>query len=108
MNIKVLNELKLNMRKYISGEYLSGTLGVSRTSIWKYINEFKKEGYDIVSSPKKGYMLVSLSDIISESEIAYNLKTEVLGKKIYFFDTIDSTNIYAKKLGNKNLRKEQL
>ena len=47
-------------------------------------------------------MLVSVSDIISEIEIDYNLKTEALGRRIYFFDTIDSTNIYAKKLGNEN------
>jgi BirA family transcriptional regulator, biotin operon repressor / biotin---[acetyl-CoA-carboxylase] ligase len=102
MKKNVLNELKSNMSKYVSGEELSKALGVSRTAVWKYINEFKKEGYDIVSSSKKGYKLVSIPDIISVNEISYNLATEVLGRNIVYFDTIDSTNSYAKKLGNAN------
>jgi BirA family transcriptional regulator, biotin operon repressor / biotin---[acetyl-CoA-carboxylase] ligase len=102
MRIKVLKELKLNISNYVSGESLSRSLGVSRTSIWKYINELKKEGYEISSSSKKGYKLEGIPDIVRENEIAYDLKTEVFGRKIFYFDTIDSTNLYAKKLGNEN------
>lgn len=102
MKQQVLQELKLNSGRFISGEDLSKVLGVSRTSIWKYIKEFKREGYNIVSSSKKGYMLVSIPDIICANEISYNLSTKILGRKIVYFDSIGSTNTYAKKLGNEN------
>ena len=46
MEDKILIELK-NAEDYVSGEYLSTTLNVSRTAIWKHINNLKKKGYII-------------------------------------------------------------
>ncbi|MCX7920790.1 MAG: biotin--[acetyl-CoA-carboxylase] ligase [Clostridia bacterium] len=92
----VLQRLKEDTSRYISGEVLSEMLGVSRTAIWKYINELKKDGYEIESSSKKGYKLISASDIINATEIGYNLGTRILAKKIEYFGVIDSTNNYAK------------
>ena len=38
------------------------------------------------------------SDILSPEEISKNLKTKIIGKKVYFFKKIPSTNLYAKQL----------
>jgi BirA family transcriptional regulator, biotin operon repressor / biotin---[acetyl-CoA-carboxylase] ligase len=99
-NVKniILQKLKENTSGYISGEVISGELCVSRTAIWKYIKELKKDGYIIESSSKKGYKLTSIPDIINSCEVVANLSTEILGKKIYYFDVVDSTNNYAKKI----------
>src|SRR5690348_1588069 len=85
------------MGEYVSGEALSEVLGVSRTAVWKHINELREEGYNIGSSSKKGYILASDYDTLNEYEIGQGLDTLILGKNIYYFNEIDSTNTYAKK-----------
>lgn len=102
MKYKVLKMLKESNEEYVSGEAISGLLNVSRTAIWKYVNELKEEGYAIESSSKKGYKLVNSVDILNEYEIGCNLKTDIFGRKIYCFPVIDSTNNYAKKLAYEN------
>jgi BirA family biotin operon repressor/biotin-[acetyl-CoA-carboxylase] ligase len=94
----ILNRLKQNLSDYISGESLSQELNVSRTTVWKYIKELRDEGYSIESSPKVGYKLISIPDIITPSEIASSMNTKFIGRNIYFFEEIDSTNNYAKKI----------
>ncbi|WP_010681126.1 biotin--[acetyl-CoA-carboxylase] ligase [Acetivibrio cellulolyticus] len=98
MKKEILTKLKENPSDYISGESLSTVLGVSRTAIWKNINELKEEGYIIESSPKKGYRLNQNSDVVNAFEISEDLKTKVLGRNIAHFGKIDSTNNYAKKI----------
>jgi BirA family biotin operon repressor/biotin-[acetyl-CoA-carboxylase] ligase len=95
---EILQKLKENPQEYISGEYLSTVLGVSRTSIWKAINELKEEGYVIESSSKKGYMLNQDYDVLNAFEISECIRTKVFGRKVVYFDKIDSTNNYAKKI----------
>lgn len=83
---------------FISGQDLCEYFKVSRTAVWKVINQLKEEGYEIEAVNRKGYRLVSSPDILSESEILSGLSTEVLGKKIYRYDCIGSTNDQARML----------
>ena len=66
MNIKtgILRELK-KTKEYISGQALCEKFGVSRTAVWKVINQLKEEGYDIASVTNKGYILNERPDILS-------------------------------------------
>lgn len=83
---------------YVSGQQLCERLGVSRTAVWKVINQLKEEGYRIESVPSRGYRLVeSPADVYSESEIASRLHTKWAGKKLYFFESTGSTNPDAKR-----------
>jgi BirA family transcriptional regulator, biotin operon repressor / biotin---[acetyl-CoA-carboxylase] ligase len=41
----------------LSGETISNELGVTRSAVWKHINELRMMGYDISSSQKEGYRL---------------------------------------------------
>lgn len=87
---------------FISGEQLSKELGISRTAVWKHINILKEQGYNIESVNKKGYRLVEMpNDILKPDNIYHNLPTEFIGKRVLHFDTISSTNDYAKEIGNK-------
>jgi len=97
--LEVLKMLKEN-NDFVSGEDISNKLGVSRTAIWKNINSLKELGYVIVSIPKRGYRLISEPDIILKESIMSDLKTDFIGREIYYYKTIDSTNIYAKKIAN--------
>lgn len=95
--IKILKESK---GKAVSGEELGNQLGISRTMIWKYIKSLAKEGYEIESSPKIGYMLRSVPDRLYPDTIQMGLKTSLIGQKIHYFDELTSTNITAKELAH--------
>ena len=102
MREKVIRAILDSGENFISGEQLSKELGISRTAVWKHINALREEGYNIESVNKKGYRLAEKpDDILSSENISYNLPTEFIGKKIVHFDTIGSTNDYAKEIGNK-------
>lgn len=98
MREAILKLLIDNEGKYISGEEVSKKLFVSRTAIWKHINNLKEEGYIIESIPRKGYCLLERPDLLSPEEIRIGLDTTRIGKKIITFDSVSSTNDVAKKL----------
>lgn len=83
---------------YVSGQDLCEKFGVSRTAIWKAMNQLKEAGYEIKAVQNKGYHLVSAPDVLSESELQSIRKTEWAGCRIVYHDTIDSTNVLAKQL----------
>ncbi|QIB28073.1 biotin--[acetyl-CoA-carboxylase] ligase [Caloranaerobacter azorensis] len=97
MKDEILKLLKEN-NEFVSGQDISDSLNVSRTAIWKYINQLREEGYLIDSVTRKGYKLIYTPDILTYGEIAEYLETDYIGKKIVHFNSIDSTNIKAKKL----------
>lgn len=104
MKYRILEELKSRDKEYISGEEISRRLGISRTAVWKYINRLRQEGYNIESQTNSGYKLVQSPDILSSFEIQPLLKTRFIGCEILYFDSIDSTNTYAKKIGEENMK----
>ena len=101
MREKILEVILDNEKEFISGEELSKKLGISRTAIWKHIRILRSQGYNIESVNKKGYRLVDEpTDLLNPQNIYRNLKTKFIGKNVLYFETIDSTNDYAKKIGN--------
>lgn len=85
-------------QEYVSGQELCGMLGVSRTAVWKVINQLKEEGYEIAAVPRKGYKIISRPDVITAEEVASRLDTEWAGKNISYYERIDSTNSEAGRL----------
>ncbi|MBD5507372.1 MAG: biotin--[acetyl-CoA-carboxylase] ligase [Lachnospiraceae bacterium] len=87
-----------NSEDYVSGQQLCERFGVSRTAVWKVINQLKEEGYTIESVSRKGYRLVeSPADVYSESEIISRLQTKWAGRTLHFFESTGSTNPDAKR-----------
>ena len=107
MKDKVLAFLK-EQEEYRSGEEISQKLGVTRAAIWKAIKKLQADGYEIESSTKKGYKLLSSPNVITPSEIKHNLCTEVLGQDIYYKEEIDSTNNQAKVLAREGAKEGHL
>lgn len=86
---------------YISGQELCNRFGVSRTAVWKAINQLKEAGYEIEAQQNKGYRLKAAPDLMTEAEIKSLLHTEWVAKEVLYFDTIDSTNTKAQELAEK-------
>lgn len=83
---------------YVSGQSLCEKFGVSRTAIWKGINQLKEAGYGIEAVPNRGYRLVSVPDQLSVDELESIRNTEWVGQEIFYFPVLDSTNTKAKQL----------
>lgn len=92
---KVLNLLKTHETEYLSGQDLSDVLKISRVAVWKHIKKIRTLGYKIESKQKLGYRLVELAKKPFPWEVCQGLETKWIGKRIYYFDTIDSTQTFA-------------
>lgn len=86
---------------YISGQELCNRFGVSRTAVWKAINQLKEAGYEIGAQQNKGYRLMAAPDLMTEAEIKSLMHTDWVAKEVLYFDTIDSTNTKAQELAEK-------
>ncbi len=75
----------------LSGETISNELGITRSAVWKHINELRIMGYDISSSQKEGYRLTHTSNKLLPYEIHKKLKTRFIGKKIRYIENTPST-----------------
>ncbi|PIP21282.1 MAG: biotin--[acetyl-CoA-carboxylase] ligase [Candidatus Omnitrophica bacterium CG23_combo_of_CG06-09_8_20_14_all_40_11] len=90
MQEKILDFLK-RKQDYVSGDQISQRLGITRQALWKHIHTLKDSGYDIVAVPHLGYKLLSSPDRLMPFEVARQLNTKFIGKKIYYLDTVCST-----------------
>ena len=52
----------------ISGEEISEELGISRSAVWKHIQELRNYGYEIASSRTEGY------DLIASPTVCFRMK----------------------------------
>lgn len=96
---RLLSHLKREKGNWVSGEYLSGKMGISRSAVWKQVSRLREAGYGIQSSPKKGYLLAELPEVLLPAEIDETLGTRVFGRKeIIYSSEIDSTNMRARSL----------
>lgn len=97
MKTELLTVLR-EAESYVSGQDLCEKFGVSRTAVWKAVNQLKEAGYEIESVQNKGYRLVASPDTVSEEELKSIRKTEWIGQEIFCFPVLDSTNTKAKQL----------
>ena len=100
---KVFNILAENKGSYVSGEKLAQACNVSRAAIWKAVKAMRDEGFMVEGSNNNGYTISNLQtgDILSKQMIEFSLARsfpEFSKCPIEFFETIDSTNTYAKTL----------
>lgn len=98
MKAKILSILR-ETDGYISGQQLCERFRVSRTAVWKVMEQLKAEGYQIEAVRNKGYHLEKTPDVMWPAEIESLLDTEWAGRNVLYFSETDSTNTRAKRLG---------
>lgn len=99
MKTEILRMLRTT-DQYVSGQEMCDQLGVSRTAVWKVMNQLKEEGYEIEAVSNKGYRILCSPDVITEQEIESIVDTDFIGRKVKFYEEVDSTNTQAKKLAD--------
>lgn len=98
MRQKLLDAFKLADGEFLSGEKLANSIGCSRTAVWKHIEDLRNEGFKVEAVRKKGYRLIEQADQMSEERIYFGLKSKIIGQKIYYYDSLPSTQKTAKEL----------
>lgn len=87
----IIRLLKENEAGYVSGEEISRQLNITRTGIWKHVQELRRRGYKVEATPNLGYRLTASPDKLFPWEISNGLNTEVIGREFLYFDTLSST-----------------
>ena len=101
--VKVLSFFQTHDSEYLSGQDLSDVLKISRVTVWKHIKKIQSLGYKIESKQKLGYRLIDNTEKLLPWEITHDLKTKLIGKRVYYFEEIDSTQNFAQQIAlNKN------
>ncbi|MFB4163389.1 biotin--[acetyl-CoA-carboxylase] ligase [Alteribacillus sp. JSM 102045] len=98
MRGKLLQLLMKTSNTFISGQEISENLGISRTAVWKHIEELRKNGYQLEAVPRKGYRLLHTPNHASADEIEALLTTNKIGKNIIFKNEVTTTQELAHEL----------
>ena len=105
MKAEILRFLK-ESDGYLSGQQLCEHFQVSRTAVWKIIEQLKEEGYRIKAVRNKGYRLIDSPDVMSRAEIESLTRGRWAGAKVVYYEETDSTNTRAKEAGEKGKEQE--
>jgi len=84
----------------VSGARIARGIGVSRSTVWKWVERLRELGVKVKGHPRTGYFLEKVPDILTPDMLRQRLKGSVFGKRIHHFFKIDSTNRVALELGH--------
>jgi len=76
----------------ISGARIAREIGVSRSTVWRWIEQLRDVGVGVKGRPHTGYFLERVPDILTPELLRTQLKGSLFGKRIYHFFRTDSTN----------------
>ena len=79
---------------WLSGAALAKRLSVSRTAVWKAVEQLRAEGYEVESVTNKGYRLLPRGDLLSAQGVERYLKTP--GLRLQYVPSLPSTNTALK------------
>ncbi len=96
----ILSFLAEGGEDYVSGAALSDKLGLTRTAVWKYVEQLRRLGYRIDAQASRGYRLLEVPDRLTALEVAPLLNTKELGRTLHHYDQLDSTNAKAFELAH--------
>jgi len=85
----------------ISGAKIAREIGVTRGTVWNWIEKLRALGVRVKGHAGTGYQIEKVPDILAPKLLHRRLHPGLLGKRIYHFFKIDSTNSVAMTLGEK-------
>jgi BirA family biotin operon repressor/biotin-[acetyl-CoA-carboxylase] ligase len=86
----------------ISGAKIARETGVTRLTVWRWIQRLRALGVRVKGHPRTGYQIEEVPDILTPKLLHRRLHPGALGKHIHHFFKIDSTNSVAMTLGERD------
>src|SRR6202790_1935361 len=84
----------------ISGARIAREIGVSRSTVFRWVTRLRDLGVKVKGRAASGYFLEQVPDILSPDMLRQRLRGSLFGKRIYHFFKTDSTNQVALELGH--------
>src|ERR1700730_4370628 len=84
----------------ISGARIAREIGVSRSTVWRWVTRLRELGVKGKGRAATGYYLEQVPDILTADMLRPRLRGSLFGKRIYHFFKTDSTNRVALELGH--------
>lgn len=97
---KLLEKIRAHPGQYISPIKLSYNLKTAEESIIAAISLLRNWGYSIKADNEGRYAFIDAPDSFLSAEILRGLDTRLIARKIYSFQTVQSTNIIASQLAS--------
>src|SRR5690349_20705755 len=95
----LLRLLAENATFVISGGRIAREIGVSRSTVWRWVERLSELGVKVKGQAATGYFLEKVPDVLTPDVLKRQLKGTLFGKRIYHFFKTDSTNRVAFELG---------
>jgi len=96
----LLTLLAENATIVVSGARIAKEIGVSRSTVWRWVTRLRELGVRVKGQQRTGYFLERVPDILTPDMLRQRLKGSLFGKRIYHFFKTDSTNRVALELGH--------
>src|ERR1700736_1544583 len=96
----LLTLLAENATIVISGARIAREIGVSRSTVWRWIERLRELGVRVKGQLSSGYFLEQVPDILTPDILRQRLKGSLFGKHIHHFFKVDSTNRVALELAH--------
>src|ERR1700686_193422 len=84
----------------ISGARIAKEIGVTRSTVWRWVERLRGLGVKVKGQTASGYFLEQVPDILTPDMLKQRLKGSLFGKRIFHFFKTDSTNRVALELGH--------
>ncbi|HTZ48184.1 MAG TPA: biotin--[acetyl-CoA-carboxylase] ligase [Verrucomicrobiae bacterium] len=95
----LLTLLSENATIVISGARIAREVGMSRSTVWRWVQELRKLGVHVKGQRSTGYFLEKVPDVLTPDLLRKRLKGNVWGRRVFHFFKTDSTNRLAMELG---------
>jgi BirA family biotin operon repressor/biotin-[acetyl-CoA-carboxylase] ligase len=83
----------------ISGAKIAREIGVTRVTVWRWIEILRALGVRVKGHPHSGYQIEKVPDVLVPKLLRKRLPQGPIGKRIHHFFKTDSTNSVAMRLG---------
>ncbi len=87
-----------NMTIAVSGEKLARDLGVSHSTLVRWMDKLRSAGAEVRGELFTGYRLTRLPDILLPQILRPRLRTQNMGRSFFHFYSVDSTNAFAARM----------
>ena len=97
---KLIRLLAENATVVVPGPKIAAEIGVTRATVWDWIEKLRSLGVEIKGHPATGYQLARLPDLLTASLLRPELGEGPIGRRIVHFFRADSTNTIALRLAS--------
>jgi BirA family biotin operon repressor/biotin-[acetyl-CoA-carboxylase] ligase len=95
---KLIQLLAENATVVVPGPKIADEIGVTRSTVWEWIEKLRGLGVEIKGHPATGYQLARLPDLLVPSLLKKEIGEDEIGHKVVHYFRVDSTNTVAQQM----------